>query len=466
MLRAVHGPRAVCWCAPVSLIYSYVLQAAQDADAAAAQVRAAAAGAAVDTVTPFLASAVPSANAAVLARYCAALETAGVREVDDFELVEASDLARCITVEIDLKKVKRAIVKRWPTASVAVTPVATPTPAPLGIGGGGGGGGGGGAKRTFDGGRYEEQFELGRGAFAVVLHVVERLAGGHTGRHAALKLLPVDAVTAATVPREAAALAALDHPNVVRYYHSFIESGPEGQAFGIAMELMDCTLDRMFFAGPRVDIGTVRHLGLCLARGLAYLHGRPTPVYHGDVKAENAGARRGEDGAWEFKLLDFGSAISTATVASAGRASSRTGRSAFTPTYANAARVGCEVGPCEPDDMWAYGWLLVELVRGERVTRFDPRITLTSLVAPAVIDRHVAAVARADAGLGGVVARALGRAEPPLHARDAAGALAGAEMVATTVEFMCVCAAAAAAPPPVTVHAWRALQERRDGGVA
>jgi hypothetical protein len=95
-----------------------------------------------DTVTPFLASAIPGAEPTVLAEYVAALrKTAGVRAVDDFEDVELPVLAKCITVDLDLKKVKRAIVARWGAAAcVAETPVSTPAPASGRFGGGGGGG--------------------------------------------------------------------------------------------------------------------------------------------------------------------------------------------------------------------------------------------------------------------------------------------------------------------------------------
>ena len=98
-------------------------------------------------MTPFLASAIPGAEPAVLAEYVAALrKTAGVRAVDDFEDVELPVLAKCITVDLDLKKVKRAIVARWGAAAcVAETPVSTPAPATGHSAGGGGGGGGGGS---------------------------------------------------------------------------------------------------------------------------------------------------------------------------------------------------------------------------------------------------------------------------------------------------------------------------------
>jgi hypothetical protein len=65
----------------------------------------------------------------VLVQYCAALRaTAGARDVEDLELVEVADLARCIPVSVDFHKVKLAIVARWPTAKVGATPAAASTP--------------------------------------------------------------------------------------------------------------------------------------------------------------------------------------------------------------------------------------------------------------------------------------------------------------------------------------------------
>ena len=99
-----------------------------------------------DTVTPFLATVIPGASAEVLARYVAALQDEGVRVLGDFKDVELADLAKCITVKADLRKVKGAIVERWGAAAcVAETPVSTPAPATGHSAGGGGGGGGGGS---------------------------------------------------------------------------------------------------------------------------------------------------------------------------------------------------------------------------------------------------------------------------------------------------------------------------------
>jgi hypothetical protein len=81
--------------------------------------------AAADSVTVFLAAAIPRAGTALLARYTAALWDTSVRDVLDFELVDASDLARSIPVSVDFQRVKRAIMARWPTAQVGATPAAS-----------------------------------------------------------------------------------------------------------------------------------------------------------------------------------------------------------------------------------------------------------------------------------------------------------------------------------------------------
>ena len=137
-------------------------------------------------------------------------------------------------------------------------------------------------KRVFNCGQYVEICVLCRRVGTLVFHVLE----ARTGRHAALKLSR-ELVTA----RSGAELVALNHPNVVRHYGSFLQHTPlDGPAFGIAMELMDFSLDKMFgIRGAAGDVGTVKHIALCVARGLAYLHGLPNPIYHGDLKAEHVG---------------------------------------------------------------------------------------------------------------------------------------------------------------------------------
>lgn len=258
---------------------------------------------------------------------------------------------------------------------------------------------------------------LGRGGSSIVYRVRDQLSGALY----ALKAIPVDDASAGDAAREAALHARLRHPHVVRYFGCVLHVEDNGGAryLCVLMEEMLATLDGPLYSG-RLDAGTVRHVVCGVAAGVAYLHARPERIWHGDLKLENAGVVRGPGGELTVLVADFGAAMAALSTTTR----TKSGGDKFTATYVSKERFQGLCGPCEADDMWALGWMVVELCAGRRVHQFTPPLEFgTWAAAPDVLDKHVAFVGRVDATLGSLVVRALRRSGPPLHARDIVEAL-------------------------------------------
>ncbi len=67
---------------------------------------------------------------------------------------------------------------------------------------------------------------MGKGGFGIVYHVQNKLDGGE---YAIKRIkLPTSKSAKEKVMREVHALARLDHPAIVRYFHSWVEKAPPG----------------------------------------------------------------------------------------------------------------------------------------------------------------------------------------------------------------------------------------------
>jgi serine/threonine protein kinase/predicted ATPase len=178
------------------------------------------------------------------------------------------------------------------------------------------------------------------------------------GREVAIKLLPSgtgDATTSARFIREARAVSALNHPNVVTVF----DVGHDAVADFIAMELVRGVQLRDIGPRPLAAV-TIFDLGSQIARGLAAAHSRG--IVHRDIKPENIVVR--DDGL--VKVLDFGVARVLAT---AGRSLDSEGMLTqaglavgtlryMSPEQACAEEVGTE------SDVFSLGIILYELATG------------------------------------------------------------------------------------------------------
>ena len=214
----------------------------------------------------------------------------------------------------------------------------------------------GAAGRALDG-RYRLDAEIGTGGLGVVYRAThEKLA-----KPVAVKLLHAhcgdDAVMLARFEREAKALAALDHPNIVLV----TDYGVEDDTPYLVMELLEGqTLAERLVQGA-LDEANARELALALLSALAYVHGEG--LVHRDVKPGNVLLHRLKEGGERLKLLDFGLAKYTLEEAPQDPALTRSGMVVGTPAYMSPEQASGEVADAR-SDVYASGVLILELIAG------------------------------------------------------------------------------------------------------
>jgi eukaryotic-like serine/threonine-protein kinase len=154
---------------------------------------------------------------------------------------------------------------------------------------------------TGGGGRYEILGELGRGGMAVVYRAHDKMLG----REVALKFLSETLAAQKDMQelfqREARAVAALNHPNIVTIHDVGML---DGRAF-ICMELVDgASLETLMTQEPGLTVVESLRAIRQVLQALAYAHERK--IIHRDIKPANM--MRTESGL--VKLMDFGLAKS------------------------------------------------------------------------------------------------------------------------------------------------------------
>jgi hypothetical protein len=145
-------------------------------------------------------------------------------------------------------------------------------------------------------GPYEILAPLGAGGMGEVYKAKDP----RLGREVAIKVLPAgltdDAEAMGRFEREAKALAALQHPNILAIH----DVGHEAGVGYLVMELLEGMTLRERLEQGRVPPQKTAELGAAVAHGLAAAHGRN--LIHRDLKPENIFLTR--DG--RVKILDFG----------------------------------------------------------------------------------------------------------------------------------------------------------------
>ncbi len=223
-------------------------------------------------------------------------------------------------------------------------------------------------------GPYQILAKLGEGGMGEVY----RATDPRLEREVALKVLP--AAMAASPERlerfrrEARALAALDHPNIVTI-HSVEEA--EGVHF-LTMQLVDGQpLDRVIPEGG-LSVQRVRDIAHALGDALAAAHDKG--IVHRDLKPANVMVTH--DG--RVKVLDFGLAKelragdpTDATLTSAGQ--TQAGVVMGTPAYMSPEQIAGR--PVDHrTDIFSLGVLLYEMASGERPFRGDSSAELASAI--------------------------------------------------------------------------------------
>ena len=216
--------------------------------------------------------------------------------------------------------------------------------------------------RTLDG-RYEVLGRLGEGGVGVVY----RGRQTHLGRFVAIKVLHQDA---AGIPewrrrfeREAKALSALAHPNVV----PVTDFGIDGGVPFLVMELLQGkTLGELIKEGPGpLPLGRTLDIVRQTLRGLAFAHGKG--IVHRDLKPANVFLQELPDQADHVRLLDFGMAkfLEGSGSRTVPENLTRAGIVFGTPAYMSPEQV--KAGAVDArSDVYAAGILLFELLAGRR----------------------------------------------------------------------------------------------------
>jgi serine/threonine protein kinase/tetratricopeptide (TPR) repeat protein len=220
-------------------------------------------------------------------------------------------------------------------------------------------------------GPYEILSPLGAGGMGEVY----RARDSRLDRDVAVKVLPesllADADALAWFEREAKAVAALSHPNILAI-HDF---GREGGIAYAVMELLEGETLR-----DRLDAGAIPQrraldYALQIAQGLAAAHDRG--IVHRDLKPQNVFLTR--DGL--VKILDFGLAkglpgppgAEDETKPSSGASPTRPGVILGTVGYMSPEQV--RGAPADHrSDIFSFGTILYEMLSGERAFREDSEV--------------------------------------------------------------------------------------------
>jgi serine/threonine protein kinase/Flp pilus assembly protein TadD len=255
-------------------------------------------------------------------------------------------------------------------------------------------------------GPYEVLSQLGAGGMGEVY----RARDTRLERDVAVKVLPErlarDTTALARFQREARAVAALSHPNIVAVF----DIGSEHDTTFVVMELLEGeTLGRLLKRST-LDWRGALTIGTAAADGLAAAHAKG--IIHRDIKPENIYLTTGGG----VKILDFGLArLEKASHAPAGVSATVTfetqhGALLGTISYMSPEQVRGHPADAR-SDVFAFGCLLYEMVTGKRPFEGDTTADVMAAVLhnspellsesgrarPAALDRIIARCLEKDA---------------------------------------------------------------------
>ena len=166
--------------------------------------------------------------------------------------------------------------------------------------------------------------------------------------------------------REARAIAALSHPNILAIY----DVGDRDGIPFIAVELLEGDTLRSRIGSSPLALATALDYGVQIGRGLAAAHDRG--IIHRDLKPENVFVTH--DGL--VKLLDFGLAkepVTAATAATTQLAATGAGMVLGTAAYMSPEQARGEPVDAR-SDIFALGCVLYEMLAGRRAFAGDSQI--------------------------------------------------------------------------------------------
>ncbi|HSC25702.1 MAG TPA: serine/threonine-protein kinase [Vicinamibacterales bacterium] len=248
-------------------------------------------------------------------------------------------------------------------------------------------------------GPFEVVAPLGRGGMGEVY----RAHDTRLGRDVAIKVLPEQAAGSpealARFEREARAVAALNHPNILSLHDIGSE---QGVSYAVTELLEGETMRELLGREGPIPPRKALDLAIQCARGLAAAHGRG--IVHRDLKPENLFVTA--DG--QLKILDFGIAVQDAGSAAAAAAETRVGTEpgmiVGTVAYMAPEQVRGEPASAR-SDIFSFGLVLYETLTGSNPFK---RATTAETMAAILRDQPEAPVG--IQGLPPVAARLVDRA--------------------------------------------------------
>jgi serine/threonine-protein kinase len=250
-------------------------------------------------------------------------------------------------------------------------------------------------------GPYEILSPLGAGGMGEVY----KARDARLGREVAVKVLPEslagDAQALSRFEKEAKAIAALSHPNIL----SIFDFGTAGGTTYAVTELLEGStlrdaLDRPLPAGRTIDFALQIVKGLCAAHEKG--------IVHRDLKPENLFVTR--DG--NMKILDFGLAKSmepaSADLSDAPTGSAKTSPGTVMGTVAYMSPEQVRGRPVDPrSDIFSFGSILYEMLTGKKPFRKDsPAETMAAILMEEPPDPSES-VSGCSPALGGIVRHCL-----------------------------------------------------------